>query len=229
MSIKKKSKEFSSFLGRFLLSIFGFFRVQWKNHKSINNNPVLLVHGYLNSKIVWLYHGSHLKKAKIGPIYTMNLGWPFSSIETYSKKLKKKIKQIRKENNNKKVILVGHSMGGLVCSYYSLFDDKNNSVSKIISIASPYKGTPNAKIGIGKCTKEMEPGSKFLKKLTKKITKEKKINFYYIAAMHDHIVFPVGTSILSKKRSYVIENAGHASLLFSKKANNKLKKWLINN
>src|SRR3990167_766851 len=51
---------------------------------SAKGRPILLIHGYVNNGSVWIYQKKQLKKAGFGPIYTMDLGYPFHSIVDYA-------------------------------------------------------------------------------------------------------------------------------------------------
>ena len=105
-------KHGTIFFGTYFLSIFGYLKMHWQGKKE-KKWPILLIHGYLNSNLVWLYFGKQLKNRGFGPIYTINLGWPFGSIENYAQKVALKVEKIKEETGKAKVILVGHSMGGL--------------------------------------------------------------------------------------------------------------------
>ncbi|MBN2479073.1 MAG: alpha/beta fold hydrolase [Parachlamydiales bacterium] len=217
-------------LATFLLPIFK--KVFFKNKKSIyqktDDKTILLVHGYLHNEYIWFYHEKKLKEKGFS-VYTVNLKNPFSSIRTHAEILDKKIKEIKKNTNISKIILIGHSMGGLVSSYYALNIDQDNLVTDIFTIASPLYGTLMANFGIGKCAKEMKRNSNFTNELTKKIENEKNINFYHIATKKDQLVVPYTSCLVgnNKDRQYVIDNIGHATLLYSKKVNDKILSWLL--
>ncbi len=92
------------------------------------------------------------------------------NIETYAIRLKELIDLIKFRTGKDKVIIVTHSMGGLVArSYISIFGDEN--VYKLIMIGTPNEGI-NASVldycllfGEKKECKDMESQSIFLKKL----------------------------------------------------------------
>lgn len=183
--------------------------------------PLLLVHGYVNDSCVWLYHKRMLALRKLGPIYSINLGHPFRSIRHYAAKVQLKIADIVRETGRKDLILVGHSMGGLVCSLAAL------PGMKVITIGSPLKGAPLARIGIGPNAREMEPGSHLLKEIEKKITSSPEISFYHIATKSDQLVIPFHSALVNDnpERQFILEDIGHQSLLFSKRVSHKLAEW----
>ena len=85
-----------------------------------------------------------------------------------------------------------------------------------------------AVLGIGMSAKEMRRNSDFLKELDKKLLLEENINFYHIASRTDQLIRPYTSALLGNKedRQYILNGIGHASLLYSKKVNNKIASWL---
>lgn len=138
-------------------------------------------------------------------------------MEKYAQKLEKQCK------NFSEVILIGHSMGGLIASYYALNLAKKGKVKSVITLAAPLQGTKVANIAIGRCGRQMEIGSAFLHKLYDQMEKSS-IPFYHIQAIHDPIV--IGPSLEKKENIRYVEGIGHISLLFSKRVAHMVKQWL---
>ena len=201
--------------------------LKWKKHRL--KKGIIFVPGYLNNALVFFYHGRQLKKAGFGPIWAVNLGYPFSNIEKFARRLKRKIDRMQKKFALDEIVLIGHSMGGLVASYYALNLNDQGLVKQVISLGTPFKGTKVAKVGLGKCAKEMEFGSSFLDGFLKKLTNQNKIRIDQIATSFDQIVIPYTSSLLEKELGsrFVLEDLGHAALLFSKRVNAKIISWLL--
>ncbi len=209
----------------FFLAPCNIIRWQYKGE----GTPILLIHGYLHFAPVWLYHMRFYKKAGLGPIYTMNLNDPFSSIEHLSENVANKVKEIVKETGKDEIYIVGHSMGGLIGSYYAIHDaPKKEGVLKVITLGSPFHGTKVANIAIGENAKEMRLNSPFVKALLKDIQKEKKIPFYNIGSKSDQLVIPQSSSFVVDKpeRKLVLDGIGHVGLLFSSQAANQVVNWV---
>ncbi|MFA5250261.1 MAG: alpha/beta fold hydrolase [Parachlamydiales bacterium] len=206
-----------------------FFQKSWKWKKYLSKRGIILVHGYLNNASALFYHGHQLSKAGFGPIRAVNLGNPFLSIEEYALRLKKKIEKMQQEFNLDEVVIIGHSMGGLVASYFALYLDDKKLVRRIISLGTPFQGTKVAKIGLGKCVKEMESNSPFLQKLLKDLMSQRQLRIDQVATSFDQIVIPYTSSLLDKELGsrYVLEDLGHAALLFSGRVNSKMVSWLL--
>ena len=195
-----------------------FLRLIPSRHKfSGTSRPMLLVHGYVNHPNVWWLQKRWLKSMGLGPIYVINLGHPFKSIRSYAEKVKVKAEEIAKETGREDLTLIGHSMGGLVSSWYATKLAKKGTVRDLITIASPLEGTPMARIGIGANAREMSPNSEFIKELRVSIRENQSIHFHHIATRRDQLVIPGTSALIENHNQYLFDDLGHASLLYSKR------------
>jgi predicted esterase len=85
-----------------------------------------------------------IKKLKLGWFKSFTVGkGPFTTIEILARELKREIDS-KKIKQYKNVLLIGHSMGGLVAIRYILEEIENNqthNVKGMISLATPYNGS----------------------------------------------------------------------------------------
>lgn len=188
--------------------------------------PILLVHGYMNHSSVWVLQKKRLEALGFGPVYSINLGHPFRSIASYAEKVQAKCEAIAKETGRRDLVLIGHSMGGLVASYYATRLAPPKTVTDVITIASPLAGTPVAHLGIGPNAKEMRPNSPFVKELQAAIAQNRQIRFHHIATKSDQLVIPGASAALTDNQHFVFEDVGHASLLYSRRVTERLAHWL---
>lgn len=188
--------------------------------------PILLVHGYMNHSSVWFLFKNQLKTLGFGPVYTINLGHPFRSIREYALKVKEKAEAIAGETGQQKLILIGHSMGGLVSSFYAAKMAPPDTVTHVITIASPLSGTWVAHIGIGPNAREMRPNSELLKELKSDMEKRKDIHFFHMGTKTDQLIIPSSSAFIPENQSFLFEDLGHASLLYSKRSAAQIASWL---
>lgn len=191
-----------------------------------NSRPILLIHGYVNHPNVWWLQKRWLKSFGLGPVYTINLGHPFKSILSYAEKVKAKAEEIAKDTGREDLILIGHSMGGLVGAWYATKLAKENTVTDLITIASPLEGTPMARIGIGANAREMSPNSEFINNLQEAIKQNQLIRFHHIATCRDQLVLPGTSALIVGHNHFLFDDLGHASLLYSKKTAEKIHEWV---
>ncbi len=191
-----------------------------------SGRPILLVHGYGHHGSVWVLQKRWLKKTGLGPIYIIHLGAPFHSIEYYAHKVEAKVQQIQKQTKRDDLILIGHSMGGLVSLWYALAMAKPNTVTDVITLGTPLQGTPIAHLGLGPNARQMKPHSPFLQQLSKLLHNNHQVQISHIATLSDQLVIPGHSAVITDNRHLIIEDLGHISLLFSKRVAKQLIQWI---
>lgn len=216
---------------RFFLSVIQWFTPKSSGTANPEGIPILLVHGYLQNQSDWIWFKRRLQSIPlIGPIYSFNLYSPFDSIAKYAEKLKEEIEDIKAETHQDKIILIGHSMGGLVCSYYSEFIAKPGEVDKVIALGSPFQGTRLAALGYGENVKEMSPNSSFLQHLTNRI-QQSSIAYHYVASQIDNMIVPWQAAIPAHSshtdNQLVLLDHGHLRLLISPRVVERVADWVL--
>lgn len=194
--------------------------------QNVPGKPILLIHGYCNDSSVWAYMRRKLAQEIASPIYTIDLGYPFYSMHDYAEKVRARIAEIRKETGSSDVILVGHSMGGVISSLVAMKEAP--SISTVFTIGAPLCGTRLAKVGVGLNAREMEISSPLLFELNAQLRGAKEIRFYHIGTKTDQMVIPCSSALLGccPEREFLFEDVGHVSLLFSPRVARVLLHWL---
>lgn len=111
------------------------------------------------------------------------------SIEFFAEQLREKIKA----NGHRRVILIAHSRGGLVASYFAEYLAKvaGIEVSLVMTVGTPFNGSYLAMRPLtwfSDSIKEMEIGSDFLTQLKKKIMENLTNLYHFFIATEDAIV-----------------------------------------
>ena len=89
------------------------------------------------------------------------------NLTRYANRLKEMITLIKQQTQQDKVILIAHSMGGLVARAYMNLDKESwNSVHKILTVGTPHKGVPIAPPIINHW-RDLHKNSKFITSLNK--------------------------------------------------------------
>ncbi len=118
----------------------------------IKNIPIVYVHGYRESKNVFVSMNNYFeKKGFEGNFFSYDSN---DKIENSAYELSNFLKEIRlkyleKGLKVKSFYLICHSMGGLVTRYYTCSDVywKSRDVNKLIFISTPHKGSHIASLG----------------------------------------------------------------------------------
>lgn len=177
-------------------------------------NPILLSNGYLGTSGQLLYLKYRLKNTCA--VFTMDYANPLASIDEFADEMKLKVEEIKRHYPDKKITIVGHSMGGIISARYAANCVNTDHIHKIITLGSPLQGTYFAHLTFGKCAKEMRRGSLYLSQLENDLS-SKQISFINVMSSSDLIVLPNSSAsfknIPSKKVRF--GSMGHMTYLCS--------------
>lgn len=189
-----------------------------------SKTPILLVHGFFNGACSWPYFQKRLAKTH-GPIFTLNLGQPLASIRDHAQTVALKAKEIALATGSFRLILIGHSMGGLVSAYYATHFAPPRSVAAIVALGSPWRGTHLARFAPGASAREMRPNSPFLASLLQSLKTHPEIPLYAISSSADLIILP-HSSAHPPEHPHLLLQTGHQALLFHPTAIRQIATWL---
>ena len=193
-----------------------FLRGDRLGHAEHGRSPILLVHGYGCNRGVWVYLARVLHKAG-WPVTTINLEPPRISKDDFADQLSKRIREVLDETGAERLILVCHSMGGLVARRY-LAKYGESFVHAVVTLGTPHHGTELARFGTGDCARQMELGSEWLARLPSNL----RVPLVAIYSAHDNFVIPTGPCRLAGARNIAVPGVGHVHMLFSHRIANHL-------
>lgn len=170
---------------------------------------VLLVHGYFCNRGLWwwlrralLRNGAH--------VLTVNLEPPLAAISHFADQMHARLEAARLGEH--KVIVVAHSMGGLVAREY-VRRYGFQRVSRIVTMGSPHRGTRLAFLGMGACARDMVPGSPFLRTLES--AGPPPIAARAIWSRDDNFIVPLTSAADFGSAHISVDSTGHLSMQFS--------------
>jgi len=178
-----------------------------------SKQPIILIHGYGCSRGVWWKIRRDLEAAG-HTVASISLVPPYASIGKLVPQLAQRIDQVCTATGAQQVILIGHSMGGLVSRSY-LARHGIAQVAKLITIASPHQGSELSRFGfVGQSASEMEPGSMWLRDLAGEPVK---IPMISIRTPHDNFVMPQDNQRLPQAEDVELVGIGHLAVLYSRR------------
>lgn len=170
--------------------------------------PVLLIHGFLCNSGFWYPAVRRLRARRVGRIFTINLEPPLASISRYTREVAAVVEEIKKLTGAPRVILVGHSMGGLVARAYAQRGGVEN-VARIITIGTPHHGTSLAWFATGDNVAQMRPHSTWLESLN---AEPPAVPITCIYSVHDNLVAPQDSARLDSAKNIPVSGIGHLRL-----------------
>jgi pimeloyl-ACP methyl ester carboxylesterase len=177
--------------------------------------PVLLVHGIYCNAGVWHRLLRHLERRGLGNLFTLNLEPPLAGIDYFAKQLAARVMEVLRLTGAGKVVLVVHSMGGLVARAYLARLGGAPRVERLVTIGSPHHGSELARIAPGQCGAEMIPGTAWLAALEAEEHGTLAVPTLSIRSRHDNMVAPQDSAMLAGARNLPLDRLGHLELLLS--------------
>lgn len=174
--------------------------------------PVILLHGLFQNRgcLFWL----QFRLRSAGYLQTMSISTPpWRDIETLTEILAKKVDELRIRLKVDKVVLVGHSMGGMIARNYIQNRGGAANVYGVVTLGSPHHGSKLAPFAISPMGKTLLPGCEFLVKFNSMPWPEqaRAISIY---TRYDNIVLPAESAKMTGAQVVELDGMGHTSLLF---------------
>lgn len=176
--------------------------------------PIILLHGLFQNQACWWWMRRQLKKQGYVTV-SLNLS-PWHNVEALAEILDKKIDRLRHRFGIQQVVLVGHSMGGMIARNYVQLRGGDTKVASVVQLGSPNNGSKLAPFAISPLGLLLLPGSDFLQRLAEApMPQDCEITSIY--SRRDNMVLPFEYSHLPDGRNIEIDGLGHTSLLFSRR------------
>lgn len=193
-----------------------FGRRIWHNNDVTQALPVVLVHGYACNSGYW--HSMRLALESAGIRHeAVDLEPIFGDIDDYLPQLHRAVNSAMAIAGGKPVVIVGHSMGGLVARAY-LSRYGCDRIARIITIGSPHNGTVLARYSAGSNCRQMYHDaasgrcSDWLESLGKSHGREERELITSIYSRHDNIIAPQGSCHLTGGKNIAFDGIGHVEL-----------------
>ena len=172
--------------------------------------PVLLVHGVACNAGIWYGFRRRLDALGVQPVYAISYGPPLASIERFAEQLASRIDAVLAATGAHDVVIVAHSMGGLVARAY-LRRFGGAKMRRLITIGAPHRGSHHARFFPGQSVAEMRPDNAWLDALN--VERAHGVPVVSLWSWHDTMVTPQTSSQLDWAENIVLTGIGHNALL----------------
>ena len=180
--------------------------------------PVLLVHGYGCNSGYWRALHHELLQARISH-HAINLEPLLADIDTYVPQVAAAIDALCRAARHTQVIVVAHSMGGLVMRAYQGVHGCER-IARLITLGTPHRGTGLAQYGIGINARQMRwsdggievDANAWLSRLSTAELGYRCDNLVSIYSRHDNIIAPQESSHVAGAKNIAFEAIGHVRL-----------------
>ena len=183
--------------------------------------PVLLVHGYICNHRVWDKVSAALRQAG-HPVLALDLEPIFASIDDYAVQIERAVIELASHTGSPRVVLVGHSMGGLaIRAWLRLHGTKR--VAGIITLGTPHQGTRIAKWVTTPNGAQMAHRSGWIAAMEQGESASQRQLMHLALTHHDNVVFPQREQRLDAARVTEFSGIGHLELCL----NDAVLDWLL--
>lgn len=219
LGLAEKMKLYAAELGAYIL-LYNLYQpfegLFWGSEKPQPTQPgrlpVLLLHGYVCNRGFLLPLRRYLQVHGID-VYGHNLEPVYAGIDSYADGLARQIEQILADSRAEKLVILAHSMGGLVSRAY-LRKHGTRRVAKLITLGTPHHGTVMSRLGAGENARQMEPDSAWLRRLNEDMPNLPVVSVF---SYQDNIVLPQESSILAGATVVRLSGTGHVAMPFSRR------------
>lgn len=167
---------------------------------------VILVHGIMCNRVVWRPFQAALARRGLAS-RAVNLAPLLGSLDAMAECLAARLHGARPP-----VVLVGHSMGGLVARR-ALQLHPELAVAGIVTIGTPHRGSVQAAFAPGLATRSMRRDSGWLAELERGEQPPPGTRRLAIRSLHDELVSPTDAALWQDATNLVVEGVGHVALL----------------
>lgn len=108
---------------------------------NLDRSPIILLPGLLMNRAHLFFMALYLRKRGFESIHTLNLFPLIRGIRNSAEKVSRLIDRLKVSSPDKRVVLIGFSMGGVIARYYAEQLGGGRNISMVITIASPHRGT----------------------------------------------------------------------------------------
>lgn len=176
--------------------------------------PVLLLHGYLCNRAVWLPFARFLAE-RGHPVDAITMEPAFGSIDAYVVPIARAVTALQVRTGASRVAIVGHSMGGLALRAY-LRQHGTSAVAAAVTLGTPHAGTRLANLGVGINARQMQCNSDWLRRLAATEDDEVRSRITVVLTHHDNIAVPQDSQRLDGAECIELAGIGHLALLFDR-------------
>jgi pimeloyl-ACP methyl ester carboxylesterase len=178
--------------------------------------PLVLVHGLACNRGNWFWFRHQLARRGHEAFALDYTPW-FASIDAYGPQLGAAIGEVCAATGADKVIVVAHSMGGLVTRAY-LDRFGHDKVAHVITLGTPHQGTWMTRFGFTPNVRNMATDSEWLATLRDREGRRSPDPyraFTCVFTYHDNLVTPQHNAVLPGARQIPLSGIGHLSLALS--------------
>jgi pimeloyl-ACP methyl ester carboxylesterase len=175
---------------------------------------IILVHGWACNAAVWRPIVRKLRQAAMHDVRCMTLRPVLGSIDAMAAGLERLVPDLRTLGDKQRVVVVAHSMGGLVVrAWLRRLKGGTPPPVTVVTIGTPHRGTRLASFALGTAARQMRLRSTWLAQLDRDAGARQHITC--VASGTDNLVAPQENAWFPGARAVEVRAVGHFGLLLA--------------
>lgn len=190
--------------------------------------PILLIHGFNHNRSAWFSLSRKLHRAGFANIHAINLRRGNHCIADQAEWVMQQAKELQRNAGVRELILIGHSMGGLVACHCAVMTEGGHAITHVMTLGAPLHGTRMAVLAGGHACQEMRVGSPYTDELCRAIGADHRVRYFHLGSWFDNMVIPSESAVTGKRPGHerLFPDVGHLTMLFSSKVAQQVIDWL---
>lgn len=209
------------------MALFWFFHLlePWLGKRDAapadaTGTPVLLIHGYLCNAGYWRSTVRYLRRQGLANVHTLSLEPIWGDIDHYAVQVAERVEALCADYGVQQVLLVGHSMGGLVARAYLRQYGDRRRLAGIITLGAPHHGSIHARFLLIKArnVQQLTPDNSWLARLNAGADQAVATPIVSLYSLHDDMVTPQDSAVLDgpNVRNVAVVGVGHLAMAFDR-------------
>lgn len=132
-------------------------------HSTPGSHPdqrlIVCIHGLYHNRRAWFFYRRWLRQAGFSNFFT----WSYPSFgpdfHALSRDLTRDLRRLAQTHPQGTIVLIGHSMGGLLIKSTLHHPDISERIGLVVSLATPHQGSVLAGLALGKLGRSLQYGS----------------------------------------------------------------------
>lgn len=119
--------------------------------------PVLLVHGLYHNRSAWRFFRRSLADEGFTSVRAITYGSWRGGFDDAMTTVRRELRRTLDANPGRKVLLVGHSLGGVLLRVVASEEEFRERVGALVTLGSPFGGSDLAHVGVGALARSLKP------------------------------------------------------------------------
>lgn len=173
---------------------------------------IILLHGLLCSGAVWRPIAAALADRTGCEVRTPSMPRITASLSTQVNDFAALLEECLNPARRRRVIVIGHSLGGLIARQAAMRYGERLGISRVICIGTPHDGSRLVRFGYSHIARDLRPR----KAAALARDCSNRFDIINVHAEHDNLVIPAQSSRLCCARNIGISGCGHMALIYSR-------------